>query len=307
MSGWGKFLVTVNLLLLTAVIAVFGYDVWLARMEREQITQQRVGEMIAGVEERLRRYTDEAASARVGAVAAQPLSNEELRETIKASIETALESNAPPEPNAAALQAASSFSIELGARTQALLERLTDQAANLAESRSVAMSPVNKHAGAPPPGGLSDVALMAQVINGINSAPPTAATPVARAAGKAIDEARALKPGERRRLTEVHFSSSSTDLTPGALRKTREAAEALKLLDATKVRVIGFTDTTGSPEQNKKIARERAQNVATMLADLGIPSDRIEVVGRGESGGPEATLDGVDEPLNRCVGIIAVR
>ena len=317
MSGWAKFLMTANVLLLSAVIGVFGYDAWLARSEHEQLTQERVSEMTAGVEQRLRQYTDESTGQSEGAVAtAQPMSNEELRETIKASIKAALKDKSAPEPGAGALQAASSFSIELGARTQELLERLTDQAANLAEvkpvaspvaqSDSVTAFTVNGNPGTLPRGEMTDAALMTRVIDGMDSAPPMAAGPVARSTAK-DDRADSLSPGERRRLTEVHFSPSSAELSPGALRKTREAADELKLLNASKVTVVGFTDTTGSRAHNEQLARERAESVAKMLADLGVPSDRIEIVGRGEIGGPESTLDDVDEPLNRCVGIIAFK
>ena len=101
-----------------------------------------------------------------------------------------------------ALQAASSFSIELGARTQELLERLTDQAASIAKieaalpadktaSAAICKARVSRHRlarvnGSAPDSSsanspvelsqtkLSDAALMARVIEGINNAPPTA-------------------------------------------------------------------------------------------------------------------------------------
>lgn len=356
MGGWAKFLMGLNLLLLTGVVAVFGYDAWLAHEQRGELTQERVGEMIAqGVEERLSQYSNESADQGKSAVVAQPLSNEELRETIKASIEAALAAKPPSNPATesaeGALQAASSFSIELGARTQELLERLTDQAASIAKIEvalpdnktaatasakpgveaspaRVTGSAVDSSSASSPVAlsqtKISDAALMARVIEGINAAPPTAAGPVARAvrerttirmpaptpvtvALRKTESIEPLAPGNTRRLTEVHFSPSSTDLSPGAQRKTREAADELKLLDARKVRVIGFTDTVGSRAENDKLARKRARNVAKMLASLGVPADRIEIVGRGESGGPQSTLDNVDEPLNRCVGIIAVK
>jgi outer membrane protein OmpA-like peptidoglycan-associated protein len=126
------------------------------------------------------------------------------------------------------------------------------------------------------------------------AAGPASAEGAATVAGPAEDE---LKVGE------VHFDSGSADLTPGAQRNAREAAKRIGSMEIEKVRVIGYTDTTGSRELNKHLSLMRAGSIAELLHEVGVPSERIEIVGAGEDSIPEPTGDGVSEPLNRCAGV----
>jgi outer membrane protein OmpA-like peptidoglycan-associated protein len=107
-------------------------------------------------------------------------------------------------------------------------------------------------------------------------------------------------------LNEIHFNPGSADLTPGAERKTLEAAEKIKLLGATKVRVSGYTDTLGPAAFNKHLSLQRARSIATLLSSVGVAADIIDLQGNGEEGAPEPTGDQVSEPLNRCAGIFAL-
>jgi outer membrane protein OmpA-like peptidoglycan-associated protein len=110
--------------------------------------------------------------------------------------------------------------------------------------------------------------------------------------------------GDELWVGEVHFDSGSADLTPGADRKAREAAERIgSMEEIEKVRVIGYTDTTGSREVNKHLSLMRAGSIAELLREVGVPDERIEIVGAGEDGIPEPTGDGISEPLNRCAGV----
>ena len=47
--------------------------------------------------------------------------------------------------------------------------------------------------------------------------------------------------------------------------------------------VVGHTDRIGSTEYNQKLSVSRAQTVANYMVTLGIPADKINVQGRGES------------------------
>ena len=114
----------------------------------------------------------------------------------------------------------------------------------------------------------------------------------------------AVRPtGDELMVGEVHFDSGSADLTPAAQRKAREAAERIGSMEIDRVRVIGYTDTTGSRELNKHLSLMRAGSIARLLQEIGVPGERIEIVGAGEDGIPEPTGDGVSEPLNRCAGV----
>lgn len=106
-------------------------------------------------------------------------------------------------------------------------------------------------------------------------------------------------------IAEVHFESGSADLTVGGQTRALAAATVLTALPDGLIRLTGHTDTTGSPEVNRRLSEARAQAVADMLISAGIPADRIEIVPHGQDSDalPIATGDGVREPLNRCVAI----
>ena len=138
-------------------------------------------------------------------------------------------------------------------------------------------------------------AVSAPQVEAVEPAAGPASTEVAAVAARPTEDE--LKVGE------VHFDSGSADLTPAAQRKAREAAERIGSMEIDRVRVIGYTDTTGSRELNKHLSLMRAGSIARLLQEIGLPGERIEIVGAGEDGIPEPTGDGVSEPLNRCAGV----
>jgi outer membrane protein OmpA-like peptidoglycan-associated protein len=56
------------------------------------------------------------------------------------------------------------------------------------------------------------------------------------------------------------------------------------------VRVIGYTDPTGTADGNDALATMRAEKVAAELERLGVPKDRLKVLGR-----PRGTLLSYDK------------
>lgn len=106
-------------------------------------------------------------------------------------------------------------------------------------------------------------------------------------------------------LTEVHFDPASAKITFVGNQKIKKAIEEIKDQKPIEIRVFGFTDTLGDPVSNKAIAQARADIVAKAIKEAGLDIPLV-VKGRGEGVGPYQTPDGLSEPLNRCVGIIAV-
>jgi outer membrane protein OmpA-like peptidoglycan-associated protein len=106
-------------------------------------------------------------------------------------------------------------------------------------------------------------------------------------------------------IAEIHFNPGQADLTPGGRRKTLDAAERIRAMPKGNVRVVGHTDTVGGADYNKHLALRRADTIAELLAGVGVPLERIEIVGSGEDALPEPTADQVPEPLNRA-GIIVI-
>lgn len=105
------------------------------------------------------------------------------------------------------------------------------------------------------------------------------------------------------RLTEVHFDMGSAELTPGGMRKAKEAAAWIKTQDVEKIRLVGFTDTIGTRANNQSLAKRRATSLLRVFEEQGLDTNRIEIVARGEVGAREVTEDQTAEPLNRCVGV----
>jgi outer membrane protein OmpA-like peptidoglycan-associated protein len=119
------------------------------------------------------------------------------------------------------------------------------------------------------------------------------------------DTAAALS-GDPIKVAEVHFNSGSAELTPGGERRTLEAVEQIRSMEAAKVRVVAFADRVGDAASNRVLSQERALSIAAVLESVGLPRDMVEVVGSGEEGLPEPTADGIPEPLNRCAGIFVI-
>ncbi|MCR4303189.1 MAG: OmpA family protein [Gallionella sp.] len=63
----------------------------------------------------------------------------------------------------------------------------------------------------------------------------------------------------------------------------KEVVEFMNLHPDSNLEVIGYTDNTGSEEQNKALSMARAQSVEKYLVDAGIPADRIIVRGEGSA------------------------
>lgn len=107
-------------------------------------------------------------------------------------------------------------------------------------------------------------------------------------------------------LAEIHFDSNSTQPTYIGHKKIEDVIARLKQANAAQLRIVGFTDRTGSEAFNKVIAEERAENVADLLQQHGLDIP-VVIDPRGEEGLLYPTPDGEAEPLNRCVGIIVQR
>ncbi len=105
-------------------------------------------------------------------------------------------------------------------------------------------------------------------------------------------------------LGDVLFDTAQATLKPGAAGVIDRLATFLKRNDDTRVVIEGHTDSVGSDAYNSELSRRRAQAVADALVSQGIPSARMEILGRGE-GFPVATNETpAGRQQNRRVEII---
>ncbi|TXL72720.1 OmpA family protein [Vineibacter terrae] len=102
----------------------------------------------------------------------------------------------------------------------------------------------------------------------------------------------------------VFFDFDRATLTAQAMTTIKQAADAAKAGNKTRIGVTGHTDRSGGDAYNMALSLRRANAVKDALVREGIPASGITVVGRGESQPLVPTADGVREPQNRRVEIV---
>ncbi|MCA1559239.1 MAG: peptidoglycan-associated lipoprotein Pal [Acidobacteria bacterium] len=113
-------------------------------------------------------------------------------------------------------------------------------------------------------------------------APPPAPGPAAPTEdeifnSKSLDQLNAEKP-----LAVVYFALDSTELTPEARAILQKNFEWMKRWPSTKVLAEGHADSRGTNEYNLALGERRADAVRDYLTGLGVATDRITVVSKGE-------------------------
>ncbi|MFD1624429.1 OmpA family protein [Azospirillum griseum] len=103
----------------------------------------------------------------------------------------------------------------------------------------------------------------------------------------------------------VFFDFNKSAITPAADRVIGDAVAAiLKTGTATKIHVVGHTDSSGSPAYNQKLSVARATAVKNALIAKGIVAANITTEGKGESQLLVQTGPNVREPSNRRAQIL---
>ena len=84
-------------------------------------------------------------------------------------------------------------------------------------------------------------------------------------------------------LGDVLFEPAQASLNASANRTLLKLVQFLQLNPRRIVRIEGYTDNQGDQPSNLALSRERAQEVANVLEDLGVNKQRLQVVGYGEA------------------------
>ncbi|WXL24221.1 OmpA family protein [Ectopseudomonas mendocina] len=84
-------------------------------------------------------------------------------------------------------------------------------------------------------------------------------------------------------LGDMLFDTGHSDLQISANRTVLKLVQFLQLNPRRVVRIEGYTDNTGTAEENLQLSNARAQAVADVMVELGIDPKRIEVKGYGDS------------------------
>jgi outer membrane protein OmpA-like peptidoglycan-associated protein len=83
--------------------------------------------------------------------------------------------------------------------------------------------------------------------------------------------------------TTLGFPAGEADLPAGASPTLDRLAELLIQYARLSARIEGHTDSVGPQAANLALSQARADAVKRALVERGVPADRIETVGRGES------------------------
>jgi outer membrane protein OmpA-like peptidoglycan-associated protein len=137
--------------------------------------------------------------------------------------------------------------------------------------------------------------------------------------GSALDaQARALEAGVSSNTRVVNTGSSllvtmpqdilfevnSATLRPDLQRDLDAVAQNLIAYPNSKIQIVGHTDNTGTAALNADLSNRRAQSVANVLRQAGVPGSRIIAFGRGEDFPVASNLTPEGRAANRRVEII---
>jgi len=101
----------------------------------------------------------------------------------------------------------------------------------------------------------------------------------------------------------LYFESGSDEFTEQSKQEVKRLLAEMARRQAPDITVIGHTDLVGPDPSNDALSLQRAERVKSILAGMGIPTERILTAGRGRREPLIPTADGVPEPRNRRVEI----
>ena len=81
----------------------------------------------------------------------------------------------------------------------------------------------------------------------------------------------------------INFEFGSATISQSSMQALQEIYSSAVTAEGLKIGVYGHTDDVGNPESNRILSENRAQAVKDFLVKKGIPSNRIEVRGFGET------------------------
>lgn len=82
-------------------------------------------------------------------------------------------------------------------------------------------------------------------------------------------------------LDGVEFRTGSSQLTAQGRQVVNRLGAVMKEKSDSRIRVTGYTDSTGDAAANRQLSQERADAVRTALVQDGIAANRVETDGRG--------------------------
>ena len=104
----------------------------------------------------------------------------------------------------------------------------------------------------------------------------------------------------------ILFASDKYELMQNAKMNIANLAASLNKYPNTDIMVIGHTDADGSEQYNLNLSVNRADAVKSYAVSKGVDSDRLKIVGKGESEPISSNLTDEGKSSNRRVEIVIV-
>lgn len=105
-------------------------------------------------------------------------------------------------------------------------------------------------------------------------------------------------------LGDVLFDLNKADLKPAGVRTVQRLSDFMLQYGNRRVRVEGYTDSTGAESYNQDLSERRAMAVRDALTAEGIARSRIEVMGYGEAYPVATNETSAGRQQNRRVEIV---
>ncbi len=112
----------------------------------------------------------------------------------------------------------------------------------------------------------------------------------------------ALPPAEVHYV--LNFRLGSEELTRESVALLAEVKRVIQERHSTFVSITGHTDTTDTSENNYRLGMRRAERVAQVAKEAGVPANALFLSSHGEGDLLVKTADNVEEPKNRRVEIV---
>lgn len=123
----------------------------------------------------------------------------------------------------------------------------------------------------------------------------------------AVPRGTRIRPNARPKVQlPVYFEFNSAELRADARDLLAKVASALRSddLEGFQFSVEGHTDSIGTEETNHWLSQERAKAVKQFLVAQGVPRERLETTGHGESQPVAPNDDALGRQRNRRVDFV---
>jgi outer membrane protein OmpA-like peptidoglycan-associated protein len=102
----------------------------------------------------------------------------------------------------------------------------------------------------------------------------------------------------------ILFASGSFTVRPGLNDDMFNLTKSLQRYPESTIQIVGHTDSDGDAGSNQQLSERRANAVADVLLNQGVPFQRIQTFGRGESQPIASNFTPEGKAQNRRVEIV---